>query len=155
MSNSSVFQDDAQEDRAPKKRRTSSDAPETDMDKLAQHGAEVAAVLDADGIPEADPEGDERDDLDAEDSEDPVMVSEYVVDIFKYLKQTEVRVLKGFVLLPKLIPHPQLTTPQSGIHGVAKGAGLVDARDSARLAGSSTCPIPISARDTLSLREHH
>jgi len=38
------------------------------------------------------------------------MVSEYVVDIFKYLKQTEVRVLKCFVLLPKLIPHPQLTT---------------------------------------------
>jgi len=29
-------------------------------------------------------------DLDAEDSEDPLMVSKYVVDIFKYLKQTEV-----------------------------------------------------------------
>ena len=38
------------------------------------------------------------------------MVSEYVVDIFKYLKQTEVRVLERFVLVPKLIPHPQLTT---------------------------------------------
>jgi len=46
-------QDDAQEDRAPKKWRTSSDAPETDVDELAQHEAEVAAVLDADGVPEA------------------------------------------------------------------------------------------------------
>ena len=127
------------------------------MDELAQHEAEVAAVLDADA--EADPEGDEWDDLDAEESQDPLMVSEYVVDIFKYLKQTKVRVLKRFVLLPKLIPHPQLTTPQSGIYGVAKGAGLVDARDSARLAGSSTrgvtCPIPITARDALSLHEHY
>jgi len=79
-------QDDAQEDRARKKRRTSSDAPETDVDKLAQHEAEVAAVLDADDVPEADPEGDRWDYLDAEDSEDPLMVSEYVVDIFKYLK---------------------------------------------------------------------
>jgi len=38
------------------------------------------------------------------------MVSEYVVDIFKYLKQTEIRVLERSVLLPKLILHPQLTT---------------------------------------------
>ena len=92
------------------KRQTSSNAPESDVDELVQHEAEVAAVLDADGVPEANPEGDEWDDLDAEDSEDPLMDSEYVVDIFKYLKQTEVRVLKCFVLLPKLIPHPQLTT---------------------------------------------
>ena len=68
----------------------------------------MAAVLDADGVPEADPEGDEWDDLNAEDSKDPLVVSKYVVDIFKYLKQTEVQVLKRFVLL--LIPHPQLTT---------------------------------------------
>ena len=77
--------------RAFKKRRTSSEAPETDVDELAKHEAEVAAVLDADGIPEADPDGEEWDDLDAEDSEDPLMVSEYVVEIFKYMKQTEVR----------------------------------------------------------------
>lgn len=91
-------QDDVQDDRASKKRRTSSDAPETDVDELAQHEAEVAAVLDADGLPEADPEGDEWDDLDAEDSEDPLMVSEYVVEIFKYMKQTEVRVLPFYHL---------------------------------------------------------
>jgi len=83
------------------------------------------------------------------------MVSEYVVDIFKYLKQTEVRVLERSVLLPKLILHPQLTTPQSVIHGVAKGAGLVHARNSVRLAVSSTRPIQTAARDALSLREHH
>ena len=30
------------------------------------------------------------DDLDAEDEDDPLMVSEYVVDIFNYLKKVEV-----------------------------------------------------------------
>ena len=39
-------------DRAPKKRQTSSDAPETDVDELAQYETEVAAVLDDDGVPE-------------------------------------------------------------------------------------------------------
>lgn len=102
--------DEAQDDRAFKKRRTSSDAPETDVDELAQHEAEVAAVLNADGVPEADPEGDDWDDLDAEDSEDPLMVSEYVVDIFKYMKQTEVRVPKRVAVMHKLIFHPQLNT---------------------------------------------
>jgi len=42
------------------------------VDELAQHEAEVAAVLDINGAPEADPGGDEWDDLDAEDSEDPL-----------------------------------------------------------------------------------
>ncbi|KAG1719578.1 cyclin-like protein [Suillus lakei] len=74
------------DNRVSKKRRTSSDAPETDIDEQAQHEAEVAAVLDADVAPEADPDGDEWGDLDADD---PVMVSEYVVEIFKYMKQTE------------------------------------------------------------------
>ena len=68
-------QDDVQEDHASKKWQTSFDAPETDVDELAQHEAEVVAVLDTDGVPEADPEGDEWDDLNAEDSEDPLMVS--------------------------------------------------------------------------------
>ncbi|KAG1741428.1 cyclin-like protein [Suillus paluster] len=81
--------DDVQEDRVFKKRRTSSDAPETDVDEQAQHEAEVAAVLDVNVTPEADPDGDEWDDLDAEDADDPLMVSEYVVEIFKYMKQTE------------------------------------------------------------------
>jgi G2/mitotic-specific cyclin 1/2 len=56
-----------------KKRRTSSDAPETDIDEQAQHEAELAAVLDVDVAPETDPDGDEWDDLDAEDSDDPLM----------------------------------------------------------------------------------
>ena len=39
---------------------------------------------------EADPDGDNWDDLDAEDADDPLMVSEYVVEIFEYLKEVEV-----------------------------------------------------------------
>ncbi|KIK44194.1 hypothetical protein CY34DRAFT_80349 [Suillus luteus UH-Slu-Lm8-n1] len=86
---SAETQEEVQDDRVFKKRRTSSDAPETDIDEQARHEAEVAAVLDVDVAPEADPDGDEWDDLDAEDSDDPLMVSEYVVEIFKYMKLTE------------------------------------------------------------------
>jgi hypothetical protein len=42
---------------------------------------------------EADPNGTEWEDLDAEDAEDPMMVSEYVTEIFDYLKVVEVRFL--------------------------------------------------------------
>jgi G2/mitotic-specific cyclin 2 len=38
------------------------------------------------------------DDLDAEDWDDPVMVSEYVVDVCVYLKQIEVRFLSSIYL---------------------------------------------------------
>ena len=34
--------------------------------------------------PEADPDGDQWDDLDAEDADDPLMVSEYIDEIFTY-----------------------------------------------------------------------
>ena len=36
------------------------------------------------GIEVADPNGDERDDHDAEDSDDPLMVNEYVIEILDY-----------------------------------------------------------------------
>ena len=40
--------------------------------------------------PEADPEYSAWEDLDVDDNNDPLMVSEYVQDIFKYIKQVEV-----------------------------------------------------------------
>lgn len=40
---------------------------------------------------EADPNGPDREDLDAEDADYPMMVSEYVTEIFDYLKVVEVR----------------------------------------------------------------
>ncbi|OBZ77405.1 G2/mitotic-specific cyclin cdc13 [Grifola frondosa] len=76
---------DAEAERAFKKRRTSSDAPDVE----ALHEAEVEhAVIPSEEI-EADPNGDEWDDLDADDADDPLMVSEYVTDIFEYLKEVE------------------------------------------------------------------
>ncbi|KAJ7234626.1 cyclin-like protein [Mycena haematopus] len=91
------------DDRAHKRRRTSSDSPEAQEDdpavlEEARLRAEeelitvrIAAELEAyaNDEPEADPELSPWDDLDADDADDPVMVSEYVVDIFKYLKQAE------------------------------------------------------------------
>ncbi|KAG6820909.1 hypothetical protein H0H93_009683 [Arthromyces matolae] len=92
--------DDAESTRVSKKRRTSSEAPE-DIQPSAEeepHQTEeelAAARLEAEieafaNEPEADPEGSEWDDLDADDVDDPLMVSDYVVEIFNYLKQIEI-----------------------------------------------------------------
>jgi G2/mitotic-specific cyclin 2 len=78
--------DDEEDVRAYKKRRTSSEAPEDDW--IAEQ--EVEKAVREDVVPEADPDGDQWDDLDAEDADDPLMVSEYVNDIFHYLKEVEV-----------------------------------------------------------------
>ncbi|KAJ7151126.1 g2/mitotic-specific cyclin cdc13 [Mycena filopes] len=74
----------------------------------ARIAAELAAY--ADEEPEADPETSPWDDLDADDADDPVMVSEYVVDIFNYLKQIELTTM----------PNPEL-------HGQPNRARLEDA----------------------------
>lgn len=85
-----------------KKRRTSSEDPEP-------HEKQVEEDIDAEDQPhgfaerelqkhlhdlecevEADPNGTEWEDLDAEDADDPMMVSEYVNEIFDYLKVVEV-----------------------------------------------------------------
>lgn len=65
---------------------------ETELSEEAAAAEQIAAELQAyaDAEPEADPEGSHWDDLDAEDADDPLMVSEYVVDIFKYMKSVEV-----------------------------------------------------------------
>ncbi|XP_006463948.1 hypothetical protein AGABI2DRAFT_194588 [Agaricus bisporus var. bisporus H97] len=91
-------EDDVEDHRDNKRRRTSSEAPEdpahaeeghgrTEEDKIA---ARIAAEIEAyaDEV-EADPETSPWEDLDADDVDDPLMVSEYVVDIFKYLRQVE------------------------------------------------------------------
>ncbi|KAF8962304.1 cyclin-like protein [Flammula alnicola] len=82
-----------------KKRRTSSVPPEEDPRVLEEaraqaeedaHNARLAAEMEAFAEePEADPENSAWDDLDADDNDDPLMVSEYVQDIFHYLKQVE------------------------------------------------------------------
>lgn len=85
---------------AQKKRRTSPIPPEEDPRALEEaraqaeedaHAARLADEMEAfANEPEADPENSPWEDLDAEDSDDPLMVSEYVQDIFKYMKQLEV-----------------------------------------------------------------
>jgi G2/mitotic-specific cyclin 2 len=93
---------EAEANRVFKKRRTSSDVPE-------EHEKETEKHIDAEdldqGIAErelqkhlqdlerevgADLNGPEWEDLDAEDADDPMMVSEYVNEIFDYLKVVEV-----------------------------------------------------------------
>ncbi|TFK41671.1 cyclin-like protein, partial [Crucibulum laeve] len=91
--------DDAEAGRVFKKPRTSSDSPEEEDPQAvgearALEEEEIATRLDAKikayaEEPEAHPENSAWDDLDADDSDDPLMVSEYVGDIFNYLKQVE------------------------------------------------------------------
>jgi len=86
-----------------KKRRTSSEAPEDpkeDVKEQAEAGDQIPDIAekelqkhlqDIEREAEADPNGIDWEDLDAEDADDPMMVSEYVNEIFDYLKVVEVR----------------------------------------------------------------
>ena len=93
--------DDADAHRAFKKRRTSSEAGD---EALVETEVEVQATLQNNVVPQGglidvavlDEEEEEVtgwDDLDADDADDPAMVSEYVVDIFKYLSDCEVNLM--------------------------------------------------------------
>ncbi|KAF8067772.1 cyclin-like protein [Lyophyllum atratum] len=90
--------EDAEASRVFKKRRTSSEAPEdtaaAEEDRQLAEEQEAAVRLASEieayaEEPEADPEDSHWDDLDADDVDDPLMVSEYVVEIFNYLKKVE------------------------------------------------------------------
>lgn len=139
---------------AHKKRRTSSVGPEEDPEALeearaqaeeAEHNARLAAEMAAFAEEEeADPEGSGWDDLDADDSDDPLMVSEYVQDIFQYLKEVEV-----FISHPTLVPLlisclPAYDNAQSKLYGKSKGARLANARHPHGLADSSSRPLPLA-----------
>ncbi len=92
-----------------KKRRTSSDAPEGQKEDVkedhAEAGDQIGDIAERElqkhlqvigHEVEADPNGPDWEDLDAEDADDPMMVSEYVTEIFDYLKVVEVR-FSGFL----------------------------------------------------------
>ncbi|KAI0777212.1 A/B/D/E cyclin [Trametes elegans] len=102
-------EDEEEASRAYKKRRTSSDMP----DVAAMHEEEVenAVIPKEQAEAEADPGGDEWDDLDAEDADDPLMVSEYVVEIFDYLKQVELTTM----------PNPHYMTNQKDLAWKMRG----------------------------------
>lgn len=106
---------------AQKKRRTSPIPPEEDPRVLeearaqAEEDAQCGRLADEmeafANEPEADPEHSPWEDLDAEDNDDPLMVSEYVQDIFKYMKQLEVNQFAGKLIWVVLTVVPfQMTT---------------------------------------------
>ncbi|KAI9459180.1 cyclin-like protein [Lactarius psammicola] len=89
---------EAESNRVFKKRRTSSDAPDEEAKDEVEVEDQVRDIAerelqkhlhDIEREVEADPNGAEWEDLDAEDADDPMMVSEYVNDIFEYLKVVE------------------------------------------------------------------
>ncbi|KAI0318765.1 cyclin-like protein [Amylostereum chailletii] len=94
-----VEEDEAEAHRVLKKRQTSSETPEEfdpcatkleGVDEVQQAQVELQKhIKDIKVEAEADPEGQEWVDLDEEDADDPLMVSEYVGEIFEYLKEVE------------------------------------------------------------------
>lgn len=145
-----VEEDEEEASRVTKKLRPSSEAPQSPeqiFEEQLQHVSDAASAdFDAivNGQHEADPEGDEWNDLDAEDADDPLMVSEYVVDIFKYMKEIEVCPIR-------LVAHLDLTllsannNAQPAVYGFPEGACVVHARHSYRLASPSSRPFPSHA----------
>ncbi|KAJ4468789.1 cyclin-like protein [Lentinula aciculospora] len=86
--------DELEAERVFKKARTSSDAPEDAVQEqwADQHDIDGLDTLEEEDA-EADPDGPDWEDLDQEDGDDPVMVSEYVVEIFEYFKNIEVQTM--------------------------------------------------------------
>ena len=132
--------DEAEAGRVYKKRRTSSVEPPEEDTRAEASEVERAVRLDD----EANPEGDQWQDLDAEDADDPLMVSEYVVEIFEYLKKVEVRFSEFHIYLRS---HIRLANDdaQSKLHGDAKRLGVEDARHPHGLAHPSPLTIPLVA----------
>jgi G2/mitotic-specific cyclin 2 len=149
---------DPESARAFKKRRTSSEAPEDEQQVLEEErvqqelrdGIDELGVY-ADEEPEADPEGDQWTDLDAEDADDPLMVSEYVIEIFNYMKQMEVctrLVFSAQHWLTKVYSQGHHHA-EPELHVKTERSGVENARNSERLAHSNTRQIPSPSRDTL------
>ena len=63
----------------------------------------VDALLDKENVKPSDSLVVDWDDLDAEDSGDPMMVSDYVVDIFEYLGKLEVIFNDSFIFISVLL----------------------------------------------------
>ena len=119
-----VAEEDEEElSRVFKKRRTSSeppaDAPEEPQQEERALSVEIAAQphIFVDPEPEADPNGDEWQDLDEEDEDDPLMVSEYVGEIFQYLKELEVRSSFLVILLYQCFTFTAHNDAESRLYG--------------------------------------
>lgn len=132
-----VERDDEEEERVFKKRRTSSDAPEPEphVEEAEEEDPEAALAARLEAEMEAfanevefDPEHGGWDDLDAEDDGDPLMVSEYVVEIFNYMRQLEVSFFTPSISTDLLTFTKAPNDAQPQLHGEPEGVGLEDAR---------------------------
>lgn len=120
-------EEEEDEPRSSKRFRTSSEAPyaAADIEEGLDEGEDDLFDLHLHSI-EADPNGDEWDDLDADDGDDTIMVNEYVVEIFEYLKQNEVSFPTSTFIateMPLAAVHPA----ESELHAFAQGTILAHA----------------------------
>ena len=128
-----------------KKRRISSEGDEA----VALNIHEEAAVSDPTPVV-VKPEDGEPDDLDKEDLDDPLMVSEYVGEIFQYLRKAEVSI--PLFLLEFVTDKGAVTESDPskfGIYEVPKGAAMAHAGDPNRLDRDSAQDVSHASGDTL------
>lgn len=104
-----VKQESTVEEPPSKQRKTLPSSPEVELESksLPSLRTETPPVL-VEAVPEWD-------DLDADDAEDPLMVSEYVVEIFNYLREQELSTL----------PTPDYMVRQKDLHWKMRGI-LID-----------------------------
>ena len=124
-----------EEEPVPKRRRTSTPPfVEDDLADEAQYDEDGQEILLSSGgkavqlrSPKRERAKDEGwEDLDAEDEGDPTMVSEYVVDAFKYMLELEVS-LPTPPLLNALMRSTAYDDARSKLHGLTKRTALADA----------------------------
>jgi len=103
--------DEEESRRIVKKRRTSSGLPEEARIVACTPPGEVEELPVAhpkrSTTPEAEPDGNQWDDLDAEEADDPLMVSEDADEIFTHLKVIEVSELWAIPLLSLTLALPE------------------------------------------------
>ena len=156
--------DDEDIQRAYKRRRTSSEADveavveTTEANESPAKDVSKDVLRDDAPVPQTHEEEEEAEvigweDLDKEDFDDPYMVSEYVVDIFKYLSDCEVSDLLRTVKMPSW-PEASIDpdTSQPQLHAAPRKLRLVPPW---RINGLSHRPSPqisYAARDSISRR---
>ncbi|KAI0071531.1 hypothetical protein K474DRAFT_1679342 [Panus rudis PR-1116 ss-1] len=99
-----------------KKQRTSSVEPPEEAERAQWEDENAAQVIE-----EVGPDNDQWQDLDAQDGDDPLMVSEYVVEIFNYLKNLEYDGFGLTVMQQSTMPNPNYMEMQKDLAWKMRG----------------------------------
>jgi len=149
--------DEEESERVVEKRRMSLDLPE-EARIVAHIPPEVEDHVThpkRSATPEVDTDGGRWDDLDAEDADDSLMVSEYVTEIFAYLQEVEVSESSTILFFIAYLGSSRKRRCLTLSTRRCKGPRVEDARHLDWLAHSSSFAISSAPGDSFPLRQHH